>query len=129
MAESVADSEVRTTPSLFEQVDGHIGRDGYGMGKARNIFQIVNERLRIMNQGSVSRNKIQRILESVPDVFPEMWRSRPTRPGRPIHDAKGLSDAQRVVFAELQKEGKVSRPQIAMIIITATEFRDNSSPA
>ncbi len=128
MAEASRAEVEGSTPNLFEQTEGLVGNvDGsYRLGKDGNIFQIINQRLRVMKRGSVTRNQIRMVLEAVPSVFPEDWRTRPTRPSRPIYDAKGLNEGQSKFFSELQNLGRISRDQLEGIIRTAVRFRDSS---
>lgn len=65
------EGEVRT-PSLFEQTQGRSGNYCRGM-RPGDVFIVVNRALKMEGQNVASRDQIKKVLESVPEVFPEGW--------------------------------------------------------
>lgn len=114
--------------SLFNQVQGRMGPISR-RGQTDNIFSSVRRALIRKGSFRPSDAQIQRVLESVPDVFTEDWGSPIRRNWRTSSNL--LTPEQRKVFAELKTLGKAHMTglQVERIIEHAVLFRDYSQPA
>ena len=120
------EGEVRVPPNLLEQTQGRSGNYGRGH-KPGDVFIVVNRALSQEMGSGASRDQIRKVLEAVPEVFPEGWEA-PI--GKIALYPQRLPNEQRKVFEEVQTLGpkRISAQKIEAIIRRGVAFRENSTP-
>jgi hypothetical protein len=102
-------------PNLFQRVEKLV-LFGDRLNGEPEVLNIIEDLLRRETATPVVRHQIRRILEFVPEVFPENWQSP--------WSIYGLNDKELAAFFEIAKAGPVAcrGPEIQRVIELAVEF-------